>query len=207
MGRLILVLGGARSGKSTFALQLARDLGGDDVLFVATAEAGDEEMQRRIERHQRERLARWDTLEAQQDVGQAILDYRTRPERSGSFQSGGLEQSVGSVRVIVVDCLAMLVSNLLMDVEDPFAADVEAKVIAEVQALVACAQGLRGVLIVVSNEVGLGLVPPYPLGRAYRDLLGQANRVLAHDADQVHFLVAGIPMLIKGESQPADIDQ
>ncbi len=201
MGRLILVLGGARSGKSTFALQLARDLGGDDVLFVATAEAGDEEMQRRIERHRRERPASWNTLEAQRNVGQAILDHWSQPTPSVSAQSGG------TARVIVVDCLTVLVSNLLLDVEDPFAADVEARVMAEVQALVACAERLGGVLIVVSNEVGLGLVPPYPLGRAYRDLLGQANRVLARDADQVHFLVAGIPMLVKGESQAADISR
>jgi adenosylcobinamide kinase/adenosylcobinamide-phosphate guanylyltransferase len=181
MGQLILVLGGARSGKSTYAQQLAQELGGDEVVFVATAEAGDDEMQRRIEKHRRERPAKWHTLEAQQAVGQAILDQAS------------------NARAILVDCLTVLVSNLLMDVEDPFAAEAEGKVMAEVEALAICAERLPGHLIVVSNEVGLGLVPPYPLGRAYRDLLGQANRVLAHEADTVYLLVAGIATAIKGK--------
>ena len=179
-GRLILVLGGARSGKSSFAQQLAHELGGEQVLFVATAGAGDEEMRRRIEKHQRERPAGWLTLEAQRDVGQAILDHAAEP------------------RVILVDCLTLLVSNLLVDADDPFAADVEAQVMAEVEGLEACVEQHSGYLIVVSNEVGLGLVPPYPLGRAYRDLLGRANHVLARVADDVYMMVAGIPVLIKG---------
>jgi adenosylcobinamide kinase/adenosylcobinamide-phosphate guanylyltransferase len=183
MGRLILVLGGARSGKSTFAQRLVQELGGDQVLFVATAEAGDDEMQRRIEKHRQERPARWRTLEAQRNVGRAILDC------------------AGEAQGILVDCLTVLVSNLLMNVEDPFAADVEAKVMAEAQELVACAGQLAGHLVVVSNEVGLGLVPPYPLGRAYRDLLGRANRVLADKADEVYLLVAGIPLPIKSGQQ------
>ena len=180
MGQLILVLGGARSGKSGFAQQLARELGGDQVLFVATAEAGDEEMQQRIEKHRHERPADWRTLEVQRDVSQAILD-----------------QLDGS-RVILVDCLSLLVANLLLDVQDPFSAGLEAQVVAEVERLVSCAKRLDGHLVVVSNEVGLGLVPPYPLGRAYRDLLGRANQVLARNADRVYMLLAGIPMPIKG---------
>ena len=179
-GRLILVLGGARSGKSSFAQQLAHELGGERVLFVATAGAGDEEMRRRIEKHRRERPPEWRTLEAQRDVGQAILDHAGEPG------------------VILVDCLTLLVSNLLVDADDPFAADVEAQVMAEVEGLEACVEQQSGYLIVVSNEVGLGLVPPYPLGRAYRDLLGRANHVLARRADDVYMLVAGIPVRIKG---------
>ena len=191
-GRLILVLGGARSGKSSFAQQLAHELGGEQVLFVATAGAGDEEMRRRIEKHRRERPAGWHTLEAQRDVGQAILDHAAEP------------------RVILVDCLTLLVSNLLVDADDPFAADVEAQVMAEVEGLETCVEQQSGYLIVVSNEVGLGLVPPYPLGRAYRDLLGRANHVLARVADDVYMMVAGIPVLIKGSGildaeQPIDL--
>jgi len=178
-GRLTLILGGARSGKSTFAQELAQERGEGDVLFVATAEAGDEEMRRRIEVHRRERPDSWRTLEAQRNVGRAILER------------------AGEAGVILVDCLTLLISNLLMDVEDPFAAQVEARVMAEVQELVACVECLSGHLIVVSNEVGMGLVPTYPLGRAYRDLLGAANRALARQADEVYVLVAGIPTLIK----------
>lgn len=186
MGKLILVLGGARSGKSSFAQGLAQELGGEDVLFVATAEAGDEEMQRRIEKHRQERPAGWRTLEAQRDVGQAI------------------QQQAGGAGAIVVDCLTVLVSNLLMEVEDPFTKAVGEKVMAEVRELAACCGQLPGQVIVVSNEVGMGLVPPYPLGRAYRDLLGQANRLLAQQADEVYLLVAGIPMTVKraGEQPP-----
>jgi alpha-ribazole phosphatase len=186
-GQLILILGGARSGKSAFAQQLARELGGDQVLFMATAEAGDEEMQQRIEKHRHERPAGWRTLEVQRDVGQAILDHD-----DGS-------------RVILVDCLSLLVANLLLDVPDPFSAGLEAQVVAEVEGLVSCAKRLDGHLIVVSNEVGLGLVPPYPVGRAYRDLLGRANQVLARNADQVYMLLAGIPVPIKGADVQRDL--
>jgi adenosylcobinamide kinase/adenosylcobinamide-phosphate guanylyltransferase len=181
MGRLILVLGGARSGKSTFAQRRAGELGGEEVLFVATASAGDEEMRQRIEKHRRERPAGWQTLEAPRGVGRAIVAHG------------------GTAKVVLVDCLTLLVANRLGDAEEnPFAPDVEADVAAEVQELAACAGRLAGDLIVVSNEVGMGLVPPYPMGRAYRDLLGQANQALAEKADEVYLLVAGIPLAIKG---------
>jgi adenosylcobinamide kinase/adenosylcobinamide-phosphate guanylyltransferase len=181
MGELMLVLGGARSGKSAFAQRLAQELGEEKVLYVATAQAGDEEMQQRIERHRQERPSAWRTLEVQRHVGRAILDH------------------VSDSTAIVVDCLAVLVSNLLMDMEDATTAEAEAKVMAEVQGLAECTARLPGRLIVVSNEVGLGLVPPFLLGRAYRDLLGRANQTLAEKADKVYLLVAGIPVLIKGE--------
>ena len=181
MGRLILVLGGARSGKSAFAQRLAQERGGERVLFVATAAPGDDEMRQRIEKHRRERPPRWRTLEVQQDVGAAIRAH------------------AADVDAVVVDCLTLLVSNLLMEVEDPFAAEVAARVAREAEALAACAPQLAGPLIVVSNEVGLGLVPPNPLGRAYRDLLGQANQLLAQQADEVYLLVAGIPLTIKAK--------
>lgn len=188
MGRLILVLGGARSGKSTFARRLAQERGGDEVLFIATAEAGDEEMQRRIEKHRLERPTGWRTLEVGQHLGPAILAH------------------AGDVKVVLVDCLTLLVSNLLLDAEDPFAPEVEAKVVAEVKGLANSAHRLAGHLIVISNEVGMGLVPPYPLGRAYRDLLGEANQLLAQQADEVYLLVAGIPLRIKTNHQPEIAD-
>jgi adenosylcobinamide kinase/adenosylcobinamide-phosphate guanylyltransferase len=180
MGELILILGGARSGKSTFAQKLALEIGGESVLYLATAEAGDDEMRRRIEQHQQDRPLGWRTVEAQQQVGQAILG------------------SDAGERAILVDCITLLVSNRLIAFEDAFAPQVKATVMGEVEDLVACAAQVRGTVITVSNEVGMGLVPPYPLGRAYRDLLGRANQALAAAADRVYFLVAGLPMTLKG---------
>jgi adenosylcobinamide kinase/adenosylcobinamide-phosphate guanylyltransferase len=107
-------------------------------------------------------------------------------------------EHAGEATVFLLDCLAVLVSNLLTGVEDPFAPEVEARVTSEVQELLACAGQVTGYLVVVSNEVGMGLVPPFPLGRAYRDLLGQANQALAQRADEVYLLVAGLPLALKG---------
>lgn len=177
---LILVLGGARSGKSTFAQKLACDLGGAQVLFVATAEAGDEEMQRRIARHRRRRPEEWRTLEVHRDVGPAIRKH------------------IGESRVVLLDCLSLLVANLLLEAQDIFSDELEAQVMAEVESLVSCVGETAAHLIVVSNEVGCGLVPEYPLGRAYRDLLGCANQAVARSADRVYVLTAGIPVAIKG---------
>ncbi|MBS1252237.1 MAG: Bifunctional adenosylcobalamin biosynthesis protein CobP [Anaerolineales bacterium] len=179
MGHLTLVLGGARSGKSTFAEQRAQELGGERQEYFFPAGAGDEEMQQRIERHRRERPSGWRTLEVQRDVGRAILGH------------------AGGEKVFLVDCLTILVSNLLIEAEDPFAPGVGDSVAGEIDGLTASADELTGHLIVVSNEVGLGLVPAYPLGRAYRDLLGWANQALAQRADEVYFLVAGLRQKLK----------
>jgi len=178
-GKLTLILGGARSGKSDFAQRMAEE--SDDVLFVATAEAGDEEMRQRIEKHQQERPADWHTLEAPRDAGQALLKYAQEHEPD----------------TILLDCMTVLTSNLLLSFEeDPFADEAQERLMREVEAIIACAEQLDTHLLVVSNEVGLGLVPPYPLGRAYRDLLGRANQQLAEAADEVYFLIAGIPRKI-----------
>ena len=191
MGKLMLILGGARSGKSTFAEKRAKELGGDSVLYVATSETKDEEMQQRVEKHRSERPSGWGTVEAPRDVAQAI-----RRERSAE-------------KVILLDCMTFLVANHLMDAAapeddpfddpsaDPFDAKIEADVLAEVEALVAYIQEAEVEMLVVSNEVGLGVVPPYELGRAYRDILGRANQILARYADEVQLLVAGIPMKVK----------
>jgi adenosylcobinamide kinase/adenosylcobinamide-phosphate guanylyltransferase len=177
---LTLILGGARSGKSAHAQQLARERGDDDVLFVATAQALDDEMAARIESHRRERPAGWRTLEAPRHTGQAIA----RAEPSA---------------VVLMDCLTLLVSNavLAQAPESASAAEAEAAALAEVIELLAAYQSGTASWIVISNEVGLGLVPPYPVGRAYRDALGHANQRLAAQADEVVLMVAGIPMKIK----------
>jgi len=191
MGKLTLILGGARSGKSTFAEMRAKELGGDSVLYVATSETKDEEMVERVEKHRSERPSAWDTVEAPRNVAQAI-------------RGAGSEANV-----ILLDCMTFLVANHLMDAaapeddpfddpsSDPFDVQIEADVVAEVEALVEYVQESDVELLVVSNEVGLGVVPPYELGRAYRDILGRANQILARHADKVHLLVAGIPMMVK----------
>jgi len=183
--KLILITGGARSGKSSFAARLAGG-GGDHVLFVATARAGDEEMARRIRAHQTARPERWRTLEVPRDVGRAILEAAHDRE------------------AILVDCLGVLISNILMDLvgEDIESCQVqfehiEREVCHEIESLLDAFQRTAGDFVVVTNEVGYGLVPPYPLGRAFRDLLGSANQTLASRADEVYLLVAGIPVEVK----------
>jgi adenosylcobinamide kinase / adenosylcobinamide-phosphate guanylyltransferase len=182
MGKLTLILGGARSGKSSYAERLALQHGGQ-VLFVATAQPLDGEMAERIAKHQRKRPEGWNTLELDSAVGNFMLTNLPR------------------VDVILVDCLTLLVSNLLTAIStgtgDDLTVDEEAAtelVETEITRLLEAVQAIPAEWMVVSNEVGLGLVPPYPLGRIYRDLLGRANQRIAARSDQVVFMIAGIPM-------------
>jgi adenosylcobinamide kinase/adenosylcobinamide-phosphate guanylyltransferase len=177
---LILILGGARSGKSTHAQNMALELAGPDVLYIATAQAFDDEMRGRIAAHRAERPAGWRTLEAP------------------SLIAAPLTEAVGPARVVLLDCLTLLTSNALLALGDALPARAaEAAVDAEVSALLAAYQASHATWIIVSNEVGLGLVPPYPLGRAYRDALGRANQRLAAAAGRVLFMVAGLPLTVK----------
>ncbi len=191
MGKLVLVLGGARSGKSTYAERRAEQSGGA-VLYVATSEPGDAEMADRIAHHQAGRPADWATVESARGVAEAI-------------------RAAGSdAPAVIVDCLTLLAANWLVaetgeyadpfdaPEHDPFDPAIEAALVREVEALADLAAERDGEMIVVSNEVGLGVVPPYELGRAYRDVLGRANQVMAARADEVLLLVAGIPMTVKG---------
>lgn len=180
MGQLILVLGGVRSGKSAYAQCLARELGGDAVLVVATAEPGDEEMAQRIAQHQQSRPAQWRTLECPRHIGAAL-----RAELNGAT-------------VVLVDCLTLLVSNVLLAPDATSTAAAAASAVqAEIEALRQVCRSSSATFIVVSNEVGLGLVPDSPLGRLYRDLLGQANQTLAAEAQAVYLMVAGLAVDVK----------
>ena len=179
----ILILGGARSGKSNFAQELAPKLG-KPVLFVATAVAGDEEMQCRIEEHKKARSADWNTLEVTSDIGSQIL------------------QKVGKAQVIVVDCITLLVSNIFGQYHHQTgkrinASLIESQVLGEINELVDCINRVDASFIIVTNEVGLGLVPANRMGRVYRDLLGKANQILARYADEIYLMVAGLSVPVK----------
>ncbi len=182
--RLTLVLGGARSGKSDYAEALAAQMG-SRVLYVATAEALDDEMRARVAAHQARRPSAWATLEAPLHVGEAL--------RSCAAAAGA--------DVLLLDCLTLLVSNVILlsgpDAPEPDPSAAWEWVQAEVESLLAASRELGANLIVVSNEVGLGVVPPYSLGRTYRDCLGWANQALARAADHVILLVAGLPVDLK----------
>lgn len=190
--QLILLLGGARSGKSTYAERLAAQFG-DRVLYVATAQAGDEEMPARIATHRQTRPTIWRTIEAPTGVGEAVR----------------AALASGAVDAVLLDCLTLLVSNVILqgvveedlDRVDGVAAQEQVEV--ELDGLLDVFRAGDVPWIVVSNEVGCGLVPPYPLGRVYRDLLGWANQRLAAEADQVYLMVAGLPLDIKALSAAA----
>jgi adenosylcobinamide kinase/adenosylcobinamide-phosphate guanylyltransferase len=174
---ITLILGGARSGKSSFAENIARETG-NAVLFIATATAGDNEMAERIRKHQTSRPAGWQTLEIPYNLGNHLAS-KVAP-------------------VVIVDCITLLVSNILVSLPENTPDEVVlGKICLEIDELIAAQARLGGQWLIVSNEVGLGLVPPYPLGRVYRDALGWANQALARAAKRVILMVAGIPMIIK----------
>ena len=176
MGRLVLVLGGARSGKSRFAQDYARAVGGDGVLVVATATVTDDEMAARVARHRDDRPTPWRTLELPSRAGDALLARGDLPP------------------VILLDCLTLLLSTPAFTNPDLTPDEIEANAQAETDGLIRLAHRHAGTLVVVSNEVGMGMHPDYPLGRAYRDAYGRANQRVAIAADAAYFLLAGIPL-------------
>lgn len=176
MGRLVLVLGGARSGKSAFAERLARAEGGDAVLYVATATVTDDEMAARIARHRADRPATWETVELPLRAGDTLRERADLPP------------------VVLLDCLTLLLSTSALTGSNLSEAAIEAHAIAEVDGLLRLRDAYSGMLIVVSNEVGMGMHPNSALGRMYRDALGRANQHLAACADAAYLLVAGIPL-------------
>ena len=172
MSTITLLTGGARSGKSAHSLVLAQPYARR--AFVATAEAFDEEMRVRIERHQEERAGEYLTVEAPVHLAEAII---------------GL---AGQVDVAIVDCLTVWQANLM------YHRGAEAESYEEVESLLQLLASPPFDLILVTNEVGLGIVPENALARRYRDLLGRLNQQVAARADTVIFMVSGLPMVIKG---------
>jgi adenosylcobinamide kinase / adenosylcobinamide-phosphate guanylyltransferase len=180
MSNLTFILGGARSGKSSYAQKLAAD-SGRPVTFLATAQAFDDEMSGRITKHRNERPQQWQTLEIPVNIALHIKEIKSE--------------------VVILDCVTLLVSNLMMQFvkddlvdETPFMQSVQN----EMDSLLSVIHESAQHWLIVSNEVGLGLVPPYQMGRVYRDAIGGANQTLAREAGQVILMTAGIPMLIKG---------
>ncbi len=171
---LIFVTGGARSGKSTFALEKA-SAHGDHVTFIATAQAFDDEMRDRIARHQLERPDAWTTLEEPRDV------HRVLEAASGT---------------VVLDCLSILISNLMLG-DAEHAPLEEPEILERIHTILEVRAARADALIVVSNEVGSGIVPEYPLGRAFRDVLGRANQMVAQAASEAYLIVAGLPIKLK----------
>jgi len=179
--KCILIIGGARSGKSQFALEMASSLD-DKVLFVATGEPLDEEMRERIEEHKKRRPSGWRTIEVPTGVGRRI------------------KEEIRDARVVILDCLTLLVSNVMSRCGDAEQVDpkfVEDKLALEIKELIKCIDGIDASFIIVSNEVGMGLVPENRLGRLYRDLLGKVNQELARHADKIHLMVAGIAIDVR----------
>ena len=182
---LILVTGGTRAGKSDFALKLGSDLD-RPVLFVATAEVRDEQMRERVERHRASRPRHWRTLEEPVHLPEAI---------SGALQHSDSEWTV------LMDCLNLWVSNLLLMRESQKRdRAIEEEVLALVSRLLDWYDRSNVTLILVTNEVGLGLVPTNRLGRDFTDILGRANQMVAAKADRVYLLVSGLPLELKSLS-------
>ncbi len=174
MNDLIFVLGGCRSGKSTYALQTAENVNGNKKIFVATCQPQDEEMAQRVARHQKERGQRWTTIEEPLHLPEAISEHSPHAD------------------VMLIDCLTLWVSNLLMDDNE------EAQLKNVISRLTDAMKKTACPLIVVSNEVGTGIVPENQLARQFRDVTGWLNQAVAGCASKVVWVVAGIPVTVKG---------
>lgn len=179
MANITLILGGARSGKSSYAQSLAEETS-KSVTFLATAQALDDEMSARIQKHRAERPVNWATLEIPLDIATHVRQIKSD--------------------IVILDCITLLVSNLLMQFVQQDLVD-EALFLSslrrEMHELLSLLRTIDQHWLIISNEVGLGLVPEYQMGRVYRDGLGWANQKLAREADKVIFMVSGIPTVIR----------
>ena len=173
MGKITFILGGARSGKSTYALGLAKK-GNKEVAFIATCIPCDEEMKMRIGLHKKKRPSHWHTFEESKNI--ELLLKKIGPE----------------FNIIIIDCLTLLISNLLSEgLSDSAIED-------RINNMLAMLRLRKSKAIIVSNEVGLGIVPKNRLARRFRDLAGRLNQAIAREADEVFFMASGIPARIKG---------
>lgn len=190
MGKIIFITGAVRSGKSRFAVELAKKIANiltdisapmplqtqvskSEVLFIATCIPEDEEMKRRVKLHQKERPSSWKTIEGKIDILKALQNTKINS------------------KVVVIDCLTLFISGLLLK------RFTEEEIKKKTEEIVKFISGISSTTIIVSNEVGSGIVPENKLARQFRDLVGVANQIMARGADEAYFMVSGIPMKIK----------
>lgn len=186
MKKTILVTGGARSGKSAFAEKMAEDIG-TEILYIATAIPFDEEMKDRIKKHQIQRPKHWKTVEMYSDFGKLFN-----------------EDAFHSCDCLLLDCVTIMVTNLMMASEEDFdhcsherIDEVEDRIHEEIKKLIELCQVNEKKLIMVTNELGMGLVPVSRFSRIFRDIAGRINQDVAQKADEVYLTVSGIPMKLK----------
>jgi len=172
MAEIIFILGGARSGKSTYALGLAKKEK-KKVAFIATCQAMDKEMAQRIKLHRKIRPKDWQTFEEPRNVADLLNKIRAE------FQ------------VIIIDCITLLISNLMLKGRK------EGVVIKEINSILSALKKIEGKAFIVSNELGLGIVPKNKLGRDFRDIAGKINQLIAGESDKVFFMISGIAWKIK----------
>lgn len=177
MSQTILITGGVRSGKSRFAEELTRGFG-TPLCYLATAQPLDDEMQERITRHRLRRGSNWETIE------EPLLIPQTLARIDGTYAA------------ILLDCVTLWLSNLLLSYPegDP---EVESQILGHAHRLAATLRNMATPVLLVTNEVGMGIVPESPLGRLYRDLAGQTNQILAAASSTVYVTISGIPLKLK----------
>ncbi|AHF07148.1 bifunctional adenosylcobinamide kinase/adenosylcobinamide-phosphate guanylyltransferase [Desulfitobacterium metallireducens] len=191
MSNFILITGGARSGKSTFAEQLAAHPG-RPVIYIATAQVFDKEMAWRVQKHQQQRPSNWELIEEPFDIPSVLEGIRSENA------------------VILLDCVTIWLSNLMLKslssssdshYPDTLTPEAEEKILDQVRKAATLAQEITPQVIMVTNEVGQGIVPDNPMSRSYRDLAGRGNQLLAHKADKVFWVVSGYPLEVKQSGQ------
>jgi len=173
MGEIVFITGGVRSGKSSYALKLAKKMD-KEVIFLATGSAKDKEMEERIKLHKKNRPPSWKTIEEGKNVIPALLSIKP-PYKI----------------IIIIDCLTFLVSNLLLDHQT------EEFITEYIERIAKSILKSPHTAIIVSNEVGWGIVPESALGRKFRDILGKSNQIMAKYAQKVYLMVSGIPIKLK----------
>ena len=185
MGKLILLTGGARSGKSSYAEKLAEDIG-NKILYIATSISCDKEMEYRIKCHQERRSNTWATIECYKDFDTNLKD------------------KLFDIDAVLLDCITIMVTNIMFssdidceNLNQEEAIVLEKMVMDEVDKLLAIISKAEVPFIIVTNEVGMGLVPEYPLSRVFRDIAGRVNQKLGSVSDEVYLCVCGIPNKIK----------
>ncbi len=210
----ILVTGGARSGKSAFAEKLCKEKGGK-IAYIATAQVLDDEMRSRVKLHQDRRPDSWDTFEASTEVGELlnVLVNRGLIKKRPLKDSGAdvlsdtyfAQKNKGIYKTIIIDCLTVLTSNIFLseniDWDNATTEQIESiknKVFDEIDSLIDAVVSIQTRVILVTNELGMGIVPENAMARAYRDIAGWVNQRVADRVDEVYLVVSGIPMKIKG---------